>query len=790
MNYEEDRAISKFIHEMNSYVEQANKEFKNYIENPSKNLHKCLLDKYPYWKRDSNRLTKRRKRILSKPFIYEILKLKRDNEYIFTVDEKRIIYEYNIKKLCGIYKHAQALKTGYCNLKIINGFSIPNFISVCITKNSLEANEQWLERLYKQLDHRYPQIKLNDKIMIISSRKNTLNGNATHCKDMKDAWTLLKRTNNFNIIFVCSNSIRIHDILDMLLDFQNLTLSLQKKIQILHDEAHNPKEGIPPNRDIVENIVLQPNVVCYIPITATNKPLFVEDNPIWQETNLENEALDYSVFDKTTSSDPHYSSCIDSTFIIFEEIKKMTGWKNYGITQIPLHIFEYIHGDEYSKYKKYTTKQLQDELQYEVDLFDEPIVIDIFNLSNDELIEKIITINSERRRTLEFCKFMQNDKELEAINNGLNILHINEIMQAEIIIPGKFEIYIISTPNRRILTAYLAGEASDMPYNPIVLGIYGNEGDKYNLYCDGDILEVSEIMDTGEFNCKLDKLFTYLKSNGTNTNRPFIIIGNYVPTGESLTFVNYTYGTVRCNIKLISTSAEEDYQESARSNYMDTKFIEKDPNWTHPEKFLIGPSAYIENALSYEAENDARINSFLSKSASDVDDKSVIIPSHIEDTVVTGGIIAIPIKITVDRDHPETKKLVTIAEKSRRSPEDKAEFLAILKSLVEDEESGCEFIDKSGKFDFSKFKLKDFRSYKKKENGPKLGEWKFMSYKNHHEIKTPFINDKNNIDIHECEVLTCIDTYILKDEAGHSEKNTKSTWWMGYKYNHLQNICE
>ena len=34
--------------------------------------------------------------------------------------------------------------------------------------------------------------------------------------------------------------------------------------------------------------------------------------------------------------------------------------------------------------------------------------------------------------------------------------------------------------------------------------------------------------------------------------------------------------------------------------------------------------------------------------------------------VVTGGIIAIPIKITVDRDHPETKKLVTIAEKSRR----------------------------------------------------------------------------------------------------------------------------
>jgi len=790
MNYTEDRAIIKFRDEMNCYLEQAMKDFKHYIENPSKNLHKCLLDKYPYWKRDSNRLTKRKKTILSKPFIHEILQFKRDNESVFTDEEKTMICKYNIKKLCGIYKHAQALKTGYCNLKIINGFSIPNFISVCITKNSLEANEQWLERLYKELDNRYPQIKLNDKIMIISSRKNTLNGNATHCKDMKDAWTLLKRTNNFNIIFVCSNSIRIHDILDMLLDFQNLTLPLQKKIQILHDEAHNPKEGIPPNRDIVENIVLQSNVICYIPITATNKLLFVEDNPIWQESNLENEALDYTTFDKTTSMDPHYSSCSDSKIIRFEEMKKMTGWKNYEIKQIPFDIFDYIHGEEYSKYKKYTTKQLQDELQNEIDFVDQPMVdIDIFSLSNDDLVEKIIAMNSERRRTLEFCPFMKNDKEIEAINNGLNILHINEIMQTDIIIPGKFEIYIISTPNRRILTAYLAAEAAKLSYKPIVLGIYGNEGDKYNLYCDEEILEVSEIMDTGEFNCKLEKLFAWMKTEGKNINRPFIIIGNYVPTGESLTFVNYTYGAVRCNIKLISTSAEEDYQESARSNYMDTKFIEKDPNWTQPEKFLIGPSAYIENALSYEAENDARINSFISNVS--LDDRVLVIrPSHIEPTIITGGIVAIPVKITVDWSHTETKKLVAIAEKSRRSPEDKVAFLSILKSMVEDEESGCEFTDKSGKFDFSKFKLKDFRSYKKKEGGPKSGEWKFMSYKNHHEIKTPFINDKNNIDINECEILTCIDTYLLKDDSGHFEKNPKYTWWMGYKYDHIRHTSE
>jgi hypothetical protein len=35
------------------------------------------------------------------------------------------------------------------------------------------------------------------------------------------------------------------------------------------------------------------------------------------------------------------------------------------------------------------------------------------------------------------------------------------------------------------------------------------------------------------------------------------------------------------------------------------------PSWIAPEKYLIGPKQFIDNALSYELENDARIDELL-----------------------------------------------------------------------------------------------------------------------------------------------------------------------------------
>lgn len=791
---EESIILEKFMRELLEYEASALRDLKRYTDNPSDSLSRAILDKYPYVKRDG-KLTKRKRTILTKPYVHEILQLKRDDIDVFTPEEKRVIITCNVKKIKPIYKHAQAWKTGYCNMKIINGFSIDNFITVCITKDNLEANEQWLERLYKELDNCFPHTKLEDKIMLISSKKNTLNGNATHCKDMKDAWALLKRANEFKVIFVCSNKTRIRDILEMSLDFQNLRdSSLRKNIQILHDEAHNTQHGIPAHRDIIENIIVQPNVLYYIPVSASPDSISDDDYPLWLMENLEKEALNYTHFDKTKSTDENYSSCNDSIFLRFEEMKRGPKWRRYGIKQFPLEIFEGIHENDYLLYRNYNTSRLKDQLKVEIDLFKKNNIsttefdIDTIGrdteVSDDELISKIKVINMERRRTVDFCQLIRNYKEAEAVDNGLNVLHINEIMEQDIIQSGKFGIYIISTPKRKVLTAFLAEEARKMSYNPIVLGIYGNEGDKYNLYIDGELLEVSAIMDKGEFNCKLDNLFQYIKSQDKNMDRPFFIIGNYVPTGESLTFVNYTYGTVRCNIRLISTSAEEDYQQSARSNYMTTKFIEKYPGWTPPEKFLIGPCAYIDNALYYEAANDTRIDHLISRpEIYNGPHETVIMNTHIESQQITGGIVAVPMKIVIDRDYPLTRNLVTILEKPRRSNEDKKEILRILQAMSLDEESGCDISDPSKKFNFETYTLKDARSYKKKEGGPKAGEWKFASYMNHYDIKTPFINDRNNIDVNECELLSCIDTYILKDKDGNTkEKNTKSIWWMGYKY--------
>ena len=791
--------VRNFINVLKKINSDIEKDFKQYLDNPSNSLLKAINEKYPYLKRQ--RLTKRTRKIEAKAYIHEILENPEYSKYLenFTRQDKKNIYRYCIKKIRGVYKHAQALKTGYCNLKIINGLSEEKTISICITKNTLEANEQWLERLYKELDSRYPHIKLKDKIMIISSKKNDLDGNATHCKDINAAWKYLKRDNNFKIIFICSNKIRISDVLEISEDFQNLNLDLQKNLRIFHDEAHNPKEGIPAFRYLIENIIIQPNVLSYTPISASNNSIFDEENPLWQKSNMENYASDYTDFDRTKSTDSHFSSCKKAIKYSFEQLKNNSKWIEYNINKLPKNTFIKVHQKEVNAVictlKTYKLDKLKDLVRKQIELFTldkistiDFDIIDILNnmdrYSIDELIEIIMMVNIERRRTLEFCEFMKHDKEIESVNNGLNCLHMNEILGCDYYIPNVFNIHILSTPNRRILTRYLCEEASKKNFNPIVLGIYGCEGEKYHLMFDKKEYEVSHIMDKGEFNVKLEKLFTYLKEQNVNINRPFIIIGNYNPTGESLTFVNYSYGTVRGNIRLISTNAEEDYQEASRINYMITKFIEKDPNWTMPEKYLIGPKKFIDNTLSYEDENDGRIDSMLLKSKSNNNDNSLFIPSFDNNTSKqTGnGITAIPIKITVDTGDTIVKEMIEIIKESpHRTDEKKAEFLSKLKQFVDSGE--CVFEDKTGKFNFETFIIKTLRGYKKKDKGPEKGVWKFTSYQNHFNIETPFINSKNNMSSGECEILMCVDTYLLKDSNGvEIEKNLKTVWWMGYKY--------
>tara|TARA_X000001036_G_scaffold406610_1_gene415436 strand:- start:2559 stop:4835 length:2277 start_codon:yes stop_codon:yes gene_type:complete len=744
--------IQRFNNDLNDYYNKANELFQKWKNEPDEKkkggLLRILKSKYPHYKK----LNKRSKHTSScKILIHQLFEIITFKEK-YTETQIKHIYEYNIFKITGLYKHAQAFKTGYCNLQIINGFSESNTITICVTKNTLEANEQWLIRLFKQLDDRFPYCNLNDKIMIISSEKEDLNGNATHCKSLDIAWGYLKKHNQFKIIFICSNKIRILDILEIVESSNNLIPELRRNFRIIHDEAHNDKEGIPPFRCIIENILVQPNVLSYQPVTASMGQIPSPDNLLWNEKNLEKYAINFTEFDKTKSDDPNYSSIADYIQIPFESLSDQ--WVDYNITSVSREDFIQVD-DTYShisRVEDLTPEQLDDV---------------------------------DHRRELEFCRFMEFNKEKEALNNGLNHLNLNKICNIDLFVYNIFNIHIISTPNRKILTQYLCNNALTKDYDPIVLGIFGNQGKKFHLYINGRPTEcVDHIMKNGEFNEKLIKLFNYLRSNNINIERPFIIIGNYNPTGESLTFVHSEYGTVRCNCKLISTTVQKDYQEAARGNYMKTKFLEQDSLWISPEKYLIGPKQFIENALDNERENDARVENMLQRQNTEPTTNDTFLPEHNRTQQNTTGTTAIPIKIMINpNQNDKTKVLIEIANKLRRTEEDKKIFLHLLKECIEDDEIECEAEDKTGKFNFNTFTLKDFRCYRKKEQPPPIGQWKFPCYQNHFAYESPFINDTSNHEAGECEILVCKDLYIIKDSGGNiRERNTSTTWWIGYKY--------
>ena len=412
------------------------------------------------------------------------------------------------------------------------------------------------------------------------------------------------------------------------------------------------------------------------------------------------------------------------------------------------------------------TPKIHQDLIENKKLFDNYSIVEVKNLI------KLYTIETER--TLDYCWSMENYKEIEAVNNGLNFLDLNS-SGTDIFILDEFNLHIISTPCRTIITRYLAKEAIKKDYKPIVLAIYGS---KYHLFYDGnEIIVGSTIMKSGQFNEKLDNVIEYLKSRNININRPFIIIGNYSPTGESITFVNYTYGIVRANCRLISRDASSDYQEGSRSNYITKKFKENDKNWKEPIKYLVGPKSYIQNCLAVEKENDERID-ILKNRCDDTSETDTHVFNNISSNKNANSLqFSIPVKITInDRDHPEVKKLIDITNKSKRSKEDKEKFLNILLGCVDDPYIDVQMSDKTGKL-CGEFTIKDIRTYSKFRKNKK--DWRFKSYKESYKMDKPYINNKSNIDKNQCDLLTCIDDYITENE---DFVNFKKDWWLSYAY--------
>ena len=127
------------------------------------------------------------------------------------------------------------------------------------------------------------------------------------------------------------------------------------------------------------------------------------------------------------------------------------------------------------------------------------------------------------------------------------------------------------------------------------------------------------------------------------------------------------------------------------------------------------------------------------------------------------------------------KKLIEIAILPTRKKR-KSEFLEILKKCCEDEEIDCSIEDKTGKFDWAKMKLGDFRCYKEDFSPPTKGYWKFKNYQNNFKTEQPFINNTSNHIAGQCEILVCNYKYVLKNTDGTKDINHITTWWMGYKY--------
>ena len=292
-------------------------------------------------------------------------------------------------------------------------------------------------------------------------------------------------------------------------------------------------------------------------------------------------------------------------------------------------------------------------------------------------------------------------------------------------------------------------------------------------------------MDRGEFNTKLAKLVDAMKSetgdlNDCNWNKPLYIITNYMNSGESLSFVNYKYGTLDINIRLTSTNPTEDYQEACRSNYMDTKFKEFDADFVHPKKWLIGEKAYFENIMMIESENDARIDELKNRPDIIQDDGTDHIVFTEDDDISSSGTVAVPIKIDIgDLDDPNISKILDILSNSYgRSKDKKVLIMQLLKNARDS--NIIDIIDTCDKFNFEDYTLIDVRCYNKTR---KAENYRFKSYQDNHKLKQPYMNDKNKRSSDECEILIPSDMYILKNDDGTLKcKNKKSVWWIGYKY--------
>jgi hypothetical protein len=748
-----ERLQKEFFEFRKSEIQRLKLTYETYKRDHNTRLHSDFAKKYPFLKHGGYPT-------LKEVFTWEDTKKRFDYESF-----SKPLLDHFISKITGIFKHGQTEKTYLCNLRILSNVEL-GILSIAISKNTLNAKEQWEERLISALKKKFPHRPLSSIILIISSKKNTLDGNATHCKNVKEAKSAIL-SGNFMVIFVCSNNRRIEDILDILDCYDSLAEAKRLPMDVQQDEAHDPEEGVPSKRNAIENIIMNPYVKSFVPVSASPEPIFVAGEPLWEKANLERNAIDYTHINNVVSTSENYSSISDAMPLYFNQLKNHTAYTDYKVTEFDEETFD--EADIPGFYARWGSPE-------------------------------DVKADKDRRRQLEFCQFMAFEKE--AANLGMNLLDNfyrysyrdgDSYIETPLILKDVFNIHILTTPCRVALTIHLMKHALTQDYNPICIGLYRGElhiryKNKYSQVLNKKFCELDVESDSRELNNKIHDVLEYLKSVGESTERPLLIFGNYKPTGASITFVNYKYGTIRSDtlLPVLGQSREKNYQGFLRCCYMDTKFKEYDPSFVHPPKWIIGSEQSILDALTYEQQNDERVLRLTS--GSNVPLLPPVVPMEYPEDDVKN--ISVPCKIMIENpDEPMYESIRSILSQATRSAADKKNLLKYIRLMKEN--GSLEFTDHLGKFDFHRYTVKDVRTWKKhgdeeilarrEEKGSKYtpfeADYRFREYDSHHRNNMPYMNNKANISENHCEILAAYDMYEYE-----GFKNHKTKLWLSYRY--------
>ena len=711
------------------------------------------------------------KRKYKYPSLSEVLSWTETQEKFVFDTQTKLLLDLFIAKIKAIFKHGQTMKTELCNRRILSNIKNKK-LTIAISKNTLSSKEQWEIRLIECLKKEHPHINLKNMILIISSEMNDLDGNATHCKSVDKAIKLItKKNSEFKLVFMCSNNSRIHNIIEILESYPSTGLP----IEIIQDEAHNVEEGIPSKREMIEYIIMHPLVETYIPVSASPGKIFStdKDDYLWQKENLEYNAIDYSEHCNVISSSENYSSISDANLAYFSHYKIHSSYKDYKI------------------------------YEYDEETFDEALPVDEYSNKLKWNTQEKIKLDKLRRRQLGYNPFLAGEKE--ALNIGLNVLDNyytctytegTETKTGTIILPGEFNLHLITTPLRVAFTITLIKHAIKQSYNPICVGLYRskiivwykNSTNILKKELFGDFEENKGL----EMNNKLHQILDELRKKGEDVNRPFLILGNYKQLGESITFVNYKYGTVRSNTLLPSSTQnkETNYQGFLRLNYMDTKFKQVNPSFVHPPKWMIGDEISINDAISYEQENDDRVRSFQDGTHAE------LVPAERPTEYSSKNSdkdISIPCKLMVtDMEDIHFEEIRKILAKDDRTKADKKKIMNCLRIL--ESRGSLTLSDPTDKFGFNTFTIKEIRTWKEhseeqrmerankqyekgEKNTPFEADYRFREYDAAHRIKSPYINNKSKISVNECDFLAAYDKYTLEDF-----KYTTNIFWLCYRF--------